>query len=60
MALTPSHTDENRKEVLAEIKKLEKEGNAQAADELKEKFNMGEKQRTVVVSPAAANAMTNK
>jgi len=44
MALTPSHSDENRSKVLNSIKKIGKEGTAQAADKLKEQFNIGDKQ----------------
>lgn len=40
MSLTPHAEDPNRKEVKNHIAKLEKEGTAQAADQLKEEFNI--------------------
>jgi len=44
MALTPHNDDKNRDKVKADITKLEKKDTAQAADELKQKHNIGEKQ----------------
>ena len=57
MALTPSHEDPNREEVMKHIASVEKKGTAQAEEQLKEEFNKGDKQSTVVVSPAAAEKL---
>ncbi|MCK5609661.1 hypothetical protein KAR91_47750 [Candidatus Pacearchaeota archaeon] len=40
MSLSPHKEDENRDDVLSHIKKLKKEGTAQASEQLKTEFNM--------------------
>ena len=50
MALTPHDQDKNKDKVKTNIKKLQNKGTEQAADELKEKHNIGEKENIVVPS----------
>ena len=59
MALTPAHTDPNRADVIKHIKSLEKKADGAAGDQLKEEFNIGDKQSTVIVSPNAAKKILN-
>lgn len=51
MALSPNVNDKNRGKVKAHIKELEKSSSAQAADQLKEEFNMGDKDQSSVIVP---------
>ena len=60
MAITPSHEDPNRKEALKDIEKIKKDSNTDAADTLKARYNMGEKQRTVVLTESAAQKLTSQ
>ena len=57
MALTPSVSDPNRKDVLGHIKKLETKGTAEAEDKLKEEFNMGDKSNIAPATAAQAAAV---